>query len=289
MKKNIMLISIYSLLFILDIALLWIAPFYLWLSIVLTVMLSAVVFLCIFFYFKKHKYYSITCVIYYLCSFLIIIFAIFYFTGLIENFRDIESARQWFDSFGILSWLMLFFIQLLQVIILPIPAQVTTIAGVLIFGALQCFVISATAIIVGSLICFGIGKWLGVQVAYKVADKETVDKYRKLLDKKGKVLLPVFFLLPCFPDDLLCFVAGATTMTWKFFIVVTLLTRTIGVACICWLGSGELIPFSGWGIPVWIVLGVLLAVVIFFFLKYQNKIENWIINKFTNKKNKKRD
>ena len=289
MLKNFLRVCIYAVLLVINVVLLWIAPFYMVVSIVGTVVSCALFATCIVFYFTKHKYYSLTFIINLLLTFLIIAFSVLFFTGLIEHFRDIESARQWFSSFGIVAWLMLFIIQLLQVIIIPIPAQVTTIAGVLIFGALQCFVISAVAIILGSIICFAFGRWLGVQIAYKVATKESVDKYRKMFEKKGRFLLPIFFLLPCFPDDMLCFVAGATTMTWRYFILTTIFTRTIGVACICWLGSGEIIPFSGWGIPVWIVVGIVLIVAIILLFKYQDKIEQFLIDKLTNKgKNKDR-
>lgn len=284
MKKNILVTLLMVILLATNIVLLWIAPFYVAVSIACSVICLALFILSLIFYFKKNKYFSAVVTTFCLITFFVVIFAIFFFTGLIEHFRDIESARQWFDSFGVIAWLMLFLIQLLQVVVLPIPAQITTIAGVLIFGALQCFVISAVAVIVGSLICFGIGKWLGVKVAYKFAPKDTVDKYRKLLNKKGKVLLPLFFLLPCFPDDLLCFVAGATTMTFRYFLIITLLTRTFGIGCICWFGSGELIPFSGWGIPVWIILGIVLITVVVLVLKYQDNIENWVIKKFTKQK-----
>lgn len=284
MKKNIFVTILMVILLATNIALLWIAPFYVAVSIACSAICLTLFILSLIFYFKKNKYFSAVVTTFCLITFFVVIFAIFFFTGLIEHFRDIESARQWFDSFGVIAWLMLFLIQLLQVVVLPIPAQITTIAGVLIFGALQCFFISAVAVIVGSLICFGIGKWLGVKVAYKFAPKDTVDKYRKLLNKKGKVLLPLFFLLPCFPDDLLCFVAGATTMTFRYFLIITLLTRTFGIGCICWFGSGELIPFSGWGIPVWIILGIVLITVVVLVLKYQDNIENWVIKKFTKQK-----
>lgn len=283
MAKKITMTILFMLLLATSVVLFWVSPFYLVVSIVGTVAAVALFVLSLVFYFTKHKFYSVTLIINILFTAIVIIFAILYFTGIIEHFRDIETAREWFSSFGIIAWLVLFIIQLLQVVIIPIPAQVTTIAGVLIFGAFQCFVISAAAIILGSIICFALGRWLGVQIAYKVASKETVDKYRKLLEKRGRFLLPIFFLLPCFPDDMLCFVAGATTMTWRYFILTSIFTRTIGVACICWLGSGELIPFSGWGIPVWIVLAILLVVAIVLLFKYQDKIEEFIISKLTQK------
>lgn len=214
-------------------------------------------------------------------------YLIFYYTGLLEHFSSIESARDWLNGFGIWAWAVFFLIQVAQVIVLPLPSQITTISGALIFGGFKTFVITTLAVISGSFIAFAIGKWFGVKVAYKIAEKETVDKYRDLLTKKGVLLLPVMFLFPLFPDDLLCFIAGSTEMTWKYFILVTITTRTIGIACTSFFLGGEIIPFSGWGIPVWIVIGIVLIVAVILLFKYQNQITNWIIDKFGNKKSNK--
>ena len=215
---------------------------------------------------------------------IIILFTIFYYTGLLSHFSSLEEARVWFESFGMFAWIIFFLIQIAQVVILPIPSQITTIAGVLIFGPFITFLISSVAIVVGSILCFLFGRIFGVKIAYKIASNQTVDKYRKILTQKGKILLPVMFLFPAFPDDLLCFIAGTTQIKFGYFIIITIITRLIGIACICWFGSGELIPFNGWGIPVWIILIVLIIVVLFLLFKYQQQIENFLISKFTKQK-----
>lgn len=217
------------------------------------------------------------------------IYLILFYSGLLVHFTSIEATREWIESFGVWAWLMFFILQLLQVILLPIPAQVTTIAGVLILGQLATFVISSIAVILGSIIAFALGRVIGVTVAYKVAKKETVDKYRSILSKKGRILLPIMFLFPIFPDDLLCLIAGTTTMSWLYFIITTLITRLIGIACICMsVDLAEFIPFSGWGIPVWAVIIIALVTIAILLIKNQDKVESFVINLFTkNKKNNK--
>ena len=259
----------------------WIAPFYLVWSIVFTICLALSYIFLLVTEILNHKWRKLATAISIIVICVVALFVAFYYTGLLSHFSSLEEARSWFESFGAWAWIIYFLIQVAQVVILPIPAQITTIAGVLIFGAWKAFLISAIAIILASYLCFGIGRWVGVKVAYKIASKETVDKYRNLLTKKGRLLLPIMFIFPAFPDDLLCFIAGTTKMTWRYFMIITLLTRLVGVACICWLGSGELIPFSGWGIPIWIAIGILMAFAVFFLIKYQEQIEDWIIATFT--------
>ena len=55
----------------------------------------------------------------------------------------------------------------------------------------------------------------------------------------------------------------------------------------CYLGSGQIIPYAGWG---WIVWGILIAIMIALFVcayKFQPQIEEWlgkIASKFASKK-----
>ena len=211
------------------------------------------------------------------------IYTTLYYTGLLEHFSSKEAAQAWFESFGAWAWVIFFLIELAQVLIIPVPAQITTVAGVCMLRPWKAFLISEVAIISGSLIAFALGKIFGDKIAYKIAKKETVEKYKNILTRKGILLLPIMFLFPLFPDDLLCFLAGSTAMSWSYFIFVTLITRTIVIACTCFFLSGSIVPFSGWGIPVWIVIVIALATACIFLFKYQEKITDWIIEKFGKK------
>lgn len=267
----------------------FIVPFKLIWSIIFCVGLILSLGFLSFAIFKRPKWKNLGLTFAILVQFVVVLFIIFYYTGVLSNFNSIENIRKYFEGFGIWAWAIFLAIQIAQVVILPIPGQITTIAGVIIFGPWITFVISSIAIMLGSTICFAMGRLIGSKLAYKLFDKELVEKYRNLLAKKGKVLLPIMFLFPIFPDDMLCFVAGMTKLSWTYFIITTFTTRLIGVACICWLGSGEIIPFRGWGIPVWIVLIILMAIAIYLLLKYQEQFEQLIIKIFSrkNKKDKK--
>lgn len=291
MKKQIysILLSIgFVVLSMLSLICIWISPFYLWIQILLTVFTTCLMAGMFYTYFLDKKHFNLAFTLAILNVVIIVLFMLLYYSGLMDNLNSIESARDWIASFGGWSWAIFFLIQIAQVVILPIPSQITTLAGIALLGAWETFLISSVAVIIGSLICFAVGKSLGVSFVYKIGSKETVDKYRKLINDKGRVLLPVMFLFPFFPDDLLCFIAGTTTMTWRYFIPVTFVTRVVGIAFMCAFGSGDIIPFSGWGIPVWIVLLTLLALLCIFLFKYQVQIEEKIISFFTKNKGDKK-
>ena len=110
-----------------------------------------------------------------------------------------------------------------------------------------------------------------------------------MLFEKGKYVFFLMMLFPLFPDDILCLVAGMTTMSFRFFLTTIFLTRPIGIIMTCYLGSGEIIPFHGWGLIVWGILIVAMAILFICSYKYQEKIEDFLgklANKFKSKKGK---
>ena len=206
-------------------------------------------------------------------------------SGALGKISNEQDLKQIINDGGVYSYLIFFAVQFLQATFLPIPAIVTTITGTLIFGPFIAFSISFVAIVLASLIMFVLGKKFGKKLVIWAVGKEDFDKWSQSLTK-GKYTFFLMMLFPLFPDDILCLIAGATTsMSYTFFAVTNLITRPIGILATCYLASGKLIPFSSWGIPVWIVLAVAGLTLLILSFKYQNKIEH-LINKLTKKEQK---
>lgn len=207
-------------------------------------------------------------------------------TGTLDKISSAQELKDIILSGGAFSYIIFCLIQFLQTTILPIPAIITTLAGVYVFGPWIAFWLSIVSVLLGSLFSFFLGRTLGTKIAYWIAGEESTKKWQQKLEK-GKYVFFLMMLFPLFPDDILCLVVGATTsMTYRFFITTNLITRPIAIASTCFFGSGLIIPFSGWGIPVWIVLIALMAVLFFVSIKYESQIEN-LINKLALRLSKK--
>lgn len=173
-------------------------------------------------------------------------------------------------------------ISFLQVTFIPIPSTITVLAGNFMFGPWISILYSFIGCFLGSLLAFKLGRILGRPfVNWVVGDKETVNKY---LDKvKGKELVVFFFmfLLPAFPDDALCSLAGITKLQWKEFILMQVIARPTGIFATVFLMSGEIIPYHGWGL---IVLGLFAVLgVTAFIICYKNADKiNGLLNRFFN-------
>lgn len=200
--------------------------------------------------------------------------------------EKIDRLVEFIEGLGGWGYLVYFIIQVLQVVILPIPAVVCYVPGSLIWGPVNATLIASAGVITGSVISYFIGKVCGKPAVVWIAGSENVEKYAPYLAKRGKVLFVIMQILPFFPDDILCMLAGLTGMNFAFFSVSIILIRPAIIATYCFLGSGTVIPFSGWGIAVWAAIFIVCIVLAVLSFKYQDKIENWLINKLKNLKRK---
>lgn len=209
-------------------------------------------------------------------------------TGVLDEFNSVEKIRDIILAGGAWSRVIYMFLQFIQVTFVPLPAMVTTIAGTLVFGPWETVFMSIAAIMLGRIFAFFLGRKFGMPLVKWMVGKDDAEKWAQVLGR-GKYTYFLMLLFPFFPDDVLCLIAGITTITWTFYIVANLITVVISCFTMCFLTSGQLIPFSGWGIPVWIVLGVLLIVVIILSFKYKDKIETFVTDlgaKLSGKKKK---
>ena len=88
------------------------------------------------------------------------------------------------------------------------------------------------------------------------------------------------FLLPFFPDDVLCLLAGLTGYSWGFFAGMVLLTRPWGLLFRALVGSGELhLPL--WG---WVLLVLVAAALLVLSARYGSRIEDWLLRKIRRKR-----
>lgn len=221
-------------------------------------------------------------------TFILVITAGLYFlkiTGILDKIDSIEKLRLYIASFGNLAVILFVIIQFLQVVVLPIPAFITVGAGVLLFGPFYGAIFSCVGIILGSIVAFYIGKIFGYRVAKWLVGKESLDKGLKLIKGKDKIILTFMFLFPFFPDDILCFVAGITTMSPTFFIIMIFITRIISVFASSYSMNNSIIPYdTWWGLLIWAIFIALTLFFMFFIVKKGDKIEKMIFKKKNKRK-----
>lgn len=259
------------------------------LSALVSLEVATTVLSILFLFLKKEALYKLLLTALALVAVFVIALYILQVSGVMDKIDSVDDLRDWIESTGF--WAPFFFIllQFLQVVVLPIPSVVTVGAGVALFGPIKCIIFSYIGIVIGSFVGFFIGKVLGYKTAAWLVGKESLDGWLLKIKGKDKAVLTAMFLLPMFPDDILCFVAGLSTMNWPFFIVMILITRAIGIATTSFTLNGSIIPYTTWwGLLIWACIGVAVILLFIFLYKKGDKIERWFLDKFDNlrKKNK---
>lgn len=223
-------------------------------------------------------YRLITCTLIFLDIFAIIFFIISA-TGIITKINSIQALRDYIADFGNMAVFLFILFCFLQVVILPVPGSVAVAAGVALFGPLKCAIYSFIGIIIGSVAAFAIGRWIGYKAVKWIVGEDTLKKWMQKLKGKDYLILSLMFLLPMFPDDVLCFIAGLSSMTWPYFLVMIVITRAISVFTTAY--SVGLIPFNTWwGILIWILIAAAVVVLFWLICKYSDRIDGFIKSKF---------
>ncbi len=216
---------------------------------------------------NKDKLIKIGITAYVLIVFCLVVLAVLVRTGFFYVVNSVEELRAYIERAGSWTWLIFILLQFLQVTLLPIPGMISTTVGVALFGPFRCMILSLIGIELGSLAAFIVGRNLGYKAVVWLVGKDDLDKWMGKLRGKDSFLLTLMFLFPLFPDDILCFVAGLSSMTFKYFFVMTLITRSLSIATTCY--SVNFIPFdTWWGLLTWGLL--IAAVVVLFVFVYKN-------------------
>lgn len=183
-------------------------------------------------------------------------------TGFNKKIASINDFRDYVSSFGSNAVFLFICLQFMQVIVLPLPSFVAVGAGVLSFGPFRGALYSSIGIISGSLVAFWFARVFGVKVVAWLVGRDNLRKGLRLIEGRDKLIFTFMFLFPFFPDDLLCFVAGLTSLNATFFCVMIVIVRLITIFMSSYSFSNSLIPYdTWWGLLLWLAffVGVVVA------------------------------
>ena len=255
---------------------------------IVTVCVSVLIIVSLICSFFNNKFiYKLTVIVLTLFTFLITTLYILKITGVLEKIDSVESLRNYVASFGYLAVIIYVLINVLQVVLLPIPGFITVGTGIALFGPLKTAIFSFLGVFIGSLIAFFIGRRLGYKVVCWLVGKEQLDKGIKSIKKKDKIVLTFMFLFPLFPDDLLCFVAGLSSMSTLYFIIMILICRLISAFATAFSLNGSIIPYNTWwGILIWIAFFAVIFLLASLVYKNGEKLEKKFKRFFKKQKSK---
>ncbi|MCK9536497.1 MAG: VTT domain-containing protein, partial [Bacilli bacterium] len=162
-----------------------------------------------------------------------IVMGLYWGLGLNKKLKDQENIKDLILAYGNFYRIMYILLHFIQSTLLPISNFPTILAGNLIFTPWENALLTSIGVVLGSLVGFGIGKLFGRKAVDWVVGEENTKKLLKTFEGKEKVVLVLILLLPFFPDDIICFIAGITLISWRFFALSVLVLRPVPIIFMC--------------------------------------------------------
>ncbi len=220
------------------------------------------------------------------------IYLILYACGL----TDKETISNWLLKWGELAWVVFILTRVVCTIFLsfvPACSMAFDAIALMLFGSMmhyepwKVFIICLISVILASCIMDVIGRFGGSRAIIKLVGKKDYDEALDLVQEKGIVYVPVMYLLPVFPDDAICLVAGAARI--KFWVHFLYIFFFRGIGCATVVFGVSVIPegvrtFASTN--VWDYVEVVTVVVFWIFAVFRiaGLVDKWLTKKLKERK-----
>ena len=162
---------------------------------------------------------------------------IFFHFNLYSFFVSRKKMVHFVNSFGPLSVVIFIGLQILQVIVAPIPGEVNGFIGGYLYGPVLGTLYSTIGLAIGSWLAFILARWLGLPFVEKVINPQIIQKYDHFMEHRGTLITFILFLIPGFPKDALSYIIGLSHMKTSIFLLVCTSGRLLGTTMLSISGN----------------------------------------------------
>jgi uncharacterized membrane protein YdjX (TVP38/TMEM64 family) len=142
--------------------------------------------------------------------------------------QDHHRLKEIISSYGAYSPLAFIFLQIVQVVVAPIPGGAIELLGGYLFGVKAGFLYSMIGSLLGSWLAFSLARIFEKWAVEKFVSPKTMKKFGYLVGHEGVILSFLLFLIPGFPKDALCYILGLTPMHLGIFLIISTIGRVPG-------------------------------------------------------------
>lgn len=139
-----------------------------------------------------------------------------------------ESIRRFLYALGPYSTAAFILLQAGQVVLSPIPGELTGVVGGYAYGTLFGFILSTLGLTLGSWMVFELARILGRPFVERLMSRRLLERFDFLSKNSGAMVCFVLFAFPGFPKDALCYLLGMSRMRFGTFMVVSTFGRMPG-------------------------------------------------------------
>ncbi len=188
---------------------------------------------------------------------------------LVHNHHQLKTALRSYGPYSPLAYILL---QVIQVIIAPIPGGAIEFLGGYLFGVWAGFLYSMIGLTLGSWVAFSLARIFEKYTVQKFVSPQNIKKFHYLMGHGGVIISFLLFLIPGFPKDVLCYLLGLTPMHTGIFLFISTIGRIPGTLMAVFQGGKA---FEHQYKTFLILLGISGLAVLFFYI-YHEEIHHWV-------------
>jgi len=136
-------------------------------------------------------------------------------------FSNKKGLNEFITSFGFYAPLIFIFLQILQVVVAPIPGELTGFIGGYLFGIGLGIIYSTIGLTLGSVFAFLLSRYLGMPFVRRFVGEEIMRKFDHLMERQGALFSFLVFLIPSLPKDYFCYLLGLSPMSLSTFLIIS--------------------------------------------------------------------
>ena len=187
-------------------------------------------------------------------------------------FQDRHQLKVVLRSYGPYSPLVFMLLQVIQVVVAPIPGGAIEFLGGYVFGVWAGMLYSMIGLILGSWFAFSIARIFEKRAVEKFVSPELRKRFDYLIGHEGVILSFLLFLIPGFPKDALCYILGLTPMHLGIFLIISTMGRIPGTLMATLQGAKA---YEHQYKTFLILLGISALLILVFYIYHEN-IHGWI-------------
>lgn len=193
--------------------------------------------------------------------------------GDLERFYSSEARiGRVLSALGPYSSAVFILLQAFQVVVSPVPGEITGFVGGYLYGEAAGFILSTIGLTLGSWLAFELARILGRPVVERFVTGRVLEKFDFLSTNTGIVLGFLLFAFPGFPKDSLCYVLGLSRMRLGTFIVVSTVGRMPGTYILSLQGAS--VQAQNYSVAVAVVAATVLILLVTYL--YRKALLHWI-------------
>ena len=157
---------------------------------------------------------------------LLIIGCFYLFKPIKYYLNNLNEFKLIIKEYGAFSSLIIFLLQVLQVIIAIIPGDAVNLLSGYVLGPWHGFIVSFSGIMCGSLLAFYLSRKFGRSLVEKLVKKDKLESvFNKINPKMTSISLLILCSIPFMPRDVLVYAMGLTPIKAKKFFVIYGISR----------------------------------------------------------------